>query len=169
MSKIIKNLLGETVEIKSEEELELENKKPEYHLFQDVLSSINLKHKHIFLEDEERAKKAYNAVVINMCLSRTSDSLPFAVELNTRGYLPARLQYDLLWHGLPAKKRFGQKPDDNSSEIVDMVSEYYNINTKRAKEYVDILTKEQIEEIAQRMNTGEITNDSTKRTRRKPK
>jgi hypothetical protein len=171
MSDSFFNLEGEEIVVKTQEEIDAENKFPGYDLFRDVMASLNFKTKHLFLEDPVAARKAYNAFVINLCYSYVdkfgkNDSVLYANEMNIRPGMDPRLQYDFYFHGLTKAARFGKGAHAEEINMLETVSDYYNCSLKKAKEMIDVLTPDQLETIKDRMFKGEVKNDKPKRGKR---
>ena len=139
-----------------------------YDIFRDILRSINTKSGHLLDKDPE-AVRDYLPFVINLVLSRVdkygkNDSILFANELNTRGYMSDKMQYDFLYYGLPKAARYGEPVKPESINNLELVMEYYQCSPKKAKEIVQVLTVEQIETIKGRMFTGEIKNVKSRKS-----
>jgi len=108
------------------------------------------------LDDEE--KKCCNNWLINKFISMNPDycELVDIVQKNTWILKPEylyRLYCDLLPKGFVFFKYIkSTKKKEYKLEEVKAVSTYYDISTKDAKEYIDVLPKEEVERITQQIN-----------------
>ena len=117
----------------------------------DWLNSINFTKKNL-LEEDPTAK--YPAFVVNKCLSGSLDSVLFANEMNKSHFLDPKLQYDFLLNSLRKKKRFAPWLKKGKVEDIDAVKKYYGYSNEKAQQALMILTKDQIEYIKGKLNTG---------------
>lgn len=115
------------------------------------LNSINLTKENIL--DEDPTEK-YPAFVVNKCMSGSIDSVLFANEMNKYHFLDSKLQYDFLLNSLRKKKRFAPWLKKGKVEDIDAVKKYYGYSNEKAQQALRILTKDQIEYIKGKLNTG---------------
>mgnify|MGYP001453970570 FL=1 len=115
------------------------------------LNSINFNKENIL--DEDPTEK-YPAFVVNKCLSGSLDSVLFANEMNKSHFLDPKLQYDFLLNSLRKKKRFAPWLKKGKIEDIDAVKKYYGYSNEKAQQALRILTKDQIEYIKGKLNTG---------------
>ena len=115
------------------------------------LNSINFNKENIL--DEDPTEK-YPAFVVNKCLSGSLDSVLFANEMNKSHFLDSKLQYDFLLNSLRKKKRFAPWLKKGKVEDIDAVKKYYGYSNEKAQQALRILTKDQIEYIKGKLNTG---------------
>jgi len=115
------------------------------------LNSINFNKENIL--DEDPTEK-YPAFVVNKCLSGSLDSVLFANEMNKSHFLDPKLQYDFLLNSLRKKKRFAPWLKKGKVEDIDAVKKYYGYSNEKAQQALRILTKDQIEYIKGKLNTG---------------
>ncbi len=125
--------------------------KHEYPL-KDYLNSINLKQGD--LSGDERAMKKYPAYVINKCLSSFIDTVMHANEMNASSHLDNDLQYQYFIHSVRKSKRFSPWDKKSKDCDLDLVKQYYGYNNEKAQQAMRILTKEQLEVIKLKLNTG---------------
>ena len=118
----------------------------------DYLNSINLKQGD--LSKDERAMKKYPAFVVNKCLSSFIDTVMHANEMNASSHLPNLLQYQYYIHSVRKSKRFSPWDKKSKNSDLDLVKKYYGYNTEKAQQAMRILTKEQLEVIRSKLNTG---------------
>ena len=125
--------------------------KHEYPL-KDYLNSINLKQGD--LSGDERAMKKYPAYVINKCLSSFIDTVMHANEMNASSHLDNDLQYQYFIHSVRKSKRFSPWDKKSKDCDLDLVKQYYGYNNEKAQQAIRILTKEQLDVIKLKLNTG---------------
>lgn len=92
-------------------------------------------------------EKQYNAFIVNKSLSYFDDTILFANEMNRAHHLFPSAQYDYLLNTIRSRKRFSKwiKPEKNDD--IDLISNFYEVNKQKAKQYIEILSKEQIDNI----------------------
>ena len=115
------------------------------------LNSINFNKENIL--DEDPTEK-YPAFVVNKCLSGSLDSVLFANEMNKSHFLDPKLQYDFLLNSLRKKRRFAPWLKKGKIDDIDAVKKYYGYSNEKAQQALRILTKDQIEYIKGKLNTG---------------
>ena len=118
----------------------------------DYLNSINLKQGD--LTNDALAMQKYPAFVINKCLMNHIDTVLYANEMNINSHLRNDMQYSFFIHSVRKSKRFSpwDKKDKNSD--LALVKKYYGYNTENAVAALRILSKEQLEVIKLKMDTG---------------
>ena len=117
----------------------------------DWLNSINFNKKNLY-EEDSTAK--YPAFVVNKCLSGSLDSVLFANEMNKFHHLDPKMQYDFYLNSLRKKKRFAPWLKKGKVEDLDAIKKYYGYSNEKAQQAMNILTKEQVKYIKQKLNTG---------------
>ncbi len=104
--------------------------------------------------DQENAK-SYSQHFINNGLSQYVDTILYANEMNCMG-LSDDMHFRYLINTIrPAKRRrtkWAKKKE--ADEIVEMVREYFQCNRTIAKQYMKVLTNEQIKTIKEKMQKG---------------
>lgn len=120
-------------------------------LFKDILPSLQLTKKYC-LEEE----KDYNPFMVNKSISYHDDGLFYAAEMNRYPDLPRRSQYDFYFHALKAKRRpFVKWAKPISLEDVDLVKQYFGYNDAKARDSLNILSKDQLVMIRKALTVGE--------------
>ena len=118
---------------------------------QDWLKSINLTKENL-LEEDPTLK--YPAFIVNKCLSGILDSVMFSNEMNKYPNLDPKLQYDFLLHSLRKRKRFAPWLKKDKISNLDAVKKYYRYSSEKALQAMRVLSKDQIEFIKKKLNTG---------------
>ena len=121
----------------------------------DWLNSINF-NKDNLIEEDPAVIKDYAPYIINRCLSGTIDSILFANEMNKYPNLDKDMQYNFYLNTLRKKKRFS--PWLRKDKVTDLqsVKQYYGYSNEKASQALKILSKQQLEFIRQRLDTGGI-------------
>ena len=117
------------------------------------LNSINNTKKNLIDEDPS-LEKEYPPYIINRCFSGHIDSIMFANELNKYPNLQKKLQYDFFLNSLRKKKRFSPWLRKDQIKNLDLIKQYYGYSNEKAKQVLNILTKEQLSFIRDRLETG---------------
>ena len=117
------------------------------------LNSINQTKKNLIDEDSSM-EKDYSPYVINRIYSGHLDSVMFANEMNKYHFLPKKIQYDFLLNSLRVKKRYAPWLRKDEIKDLDLVKRYYGYSNEKAKQALRILTKEQLNFIKSKFETG---------------
>lgn len=121
-------------------------------LFKELIPSIMSTKRYLINEDD--ALKTYNPFLINRAASQHIDSMLYANEMN-RYDLDKKLQYDYLFHSIRGQKRpWVTWAKKETSGDIDVVKACYQCSTQKAKEYLRILTTEQLKTIKEKMDIG---------------
>lgn len=105
--------------------------------------------------DDLQFVKQYNQFMINRILACNTDLIYLSVVADNLD-VPDNLHY-LFWHNIINKKfRFFRYPkkqsEDNSN--VELISNYYNVSKEKAIELLELLDKEQVNDIKKTYNYG---------------
>ena len=117
------------------------------------LNSINQSKKNLIDEDSS-LEKEYSPYIINRIYSGHLDSVLFANEMNMNHSLPKKMQYDFFINILRVKKRFSPWLRKDEIKDLDYVKRYYGYSNEKAKQALRILTKEQLNFIRSKFETG---------------
>ena len=118
----------------------------------DWLNSINFTKENL-LEDSSTVSE-YPPYIINRCLSGHLDCVLFANEMNKYSFLDKDMQYTFYLNTLRKKKRFS--PWLRKEKVTDLqsVKQYYGYSNEKASQALKILSKQQLDYIKQRLDTG---------------
>jgi hypothetical protein len=119
----------------------------------DWLNSINTGKNNLIDEDIDLEKK-YPSYIVNRCLSGHIDAVMFANEMNKHPNLAKKLQYDFFLNSLRKKKRYSPWLRKEQIENLELVKKYYGYSNEKAKQVLNILTREQLSFIRDRLETG---------------
>ena len=109
----------------------------------DFLSSIN----HV---------KAYTPFVVNRCLSYFADTLFHANEMNCSPWLDNKSQFDFYRLAVRKKKRFSPWLRKDTEENVTLIKQAYGYTESKAREVLNILSTEDLQEIRKALDTGGV-------------
>ena len=118
----------------------------------EFLNEINYGKKDIMIDDI--AEKKYAPFMVNRSLSYFQDTVLMANEMNKYAHLDNRLQFDFFINIVRKKRRFSKwvKPDTQSD--VEVVKEYYGYSNEKARQALFLLTKENLNELKQKVYKG---------------
>jgi len=116
----------------------------------DYVNSISFNKEYIEDKDD------YVPYLTNKALSHFGDTVFYADEMNRRGgNISSDLQYDYLYHSIPAKKRYSGKWHKNAeNEDLEIVKQEYKYSEKKAKEALQILNEDQLKILRQKYDFG---------------
>lgn len=117
----------------------------------EFLNSINENKIDIMTPDNE---KLYQPYLINHFLSGTLDTVFLANEMNRAPHLDKKMQYDFLRMTVRKKRRRTKWLKPSYIENLENVQRYFKYNITRAKEALNILTPEQLEQIKRFLDIG---------------
>ena len=119
----------------------------------DWLNSINQTKKNLIDEDPS-LEKEYAPYIINLIYSGHLDSVMFANKMNKYSFLPKKIQYDFYLNSLRSKKRFSPWLRKDKIKDLDYVKRYYGYSNEKAQQALKILTKQQLNFIRSKFETG---------------
>jgi hypothetical protein len=104
---------------------------------------------------DETTEKEYSPFLTNRSLSYHKDCILYANEMNKRHFLDKKLQFDFLINTVRAQKRpFAKWVKQEKNNDIECVSNYFNISNSKAREVLRLLTKEQIQQLKEKTDTG---------------
>ena len=118
----------------------------------DWLNSINFTKENLM--EDPSVKKDYAPFIINRCLSGHIDCILFANEMNKYHFLDKDIQYSFYLNSLRKKKRFSPWLRKDKVTDLECVKQYYGYSNEKASQALKILSKEQINFIKKRLDTG---------------
>lgn len=117
----------------------------------DYLDSINQTKEDIMTPENE---SKYNSYLINKYLSGRIDTVLPANVVNACPFMDKRLQYDYLRHVVRRKFRRVKWVKSEPVENIKLIQQYYKCNVVRAKEFLQVLSDEKINEIREFLDPG---------------
>jgi hypothetical protein len=131
----------------------------------DYLNAINDTKQNVIEDSDnpELAEKLYPSYLVNRGLSFFIDTVYLANEMNRHHHLENKMQFDFLINIVRKKKRFSKWFKAQPDEEVEAVMDYYGYSQDKARQVVDLLTKDQITQIIERQRKGGL-NDGISRS-----
>jgi len=125
----------------------------------DYVNSITHKKNNMMRESENDtlAEKDYNPWIVNKALSYFPDTVLHANLLNMYHHLENRPQYEFLLNSVRSKKRFSKWAKTDEDSDIDVICEYYKCNKLVAREYLNLLTVENLQYIKEKCSKGGTT------------
>ena len=120
----------------------------------DYLNAINFNKKNLMDSDDELWKKKYPAFIVNKILSGFRDCINLVSTVNYYHFLDKDIQFQFLLNSIRSKKRFSPFLRANKLKNIECVKEYYGYSNDKAKSALDILTKDQIKLIKEKLYKG---------------
>lgn len=121
----------------------------------DYLNAINFTKENLLDTEDTTWEKKYPPYIINKCLSMHYDCIAQANEMNGYPFLDKKVQFNFLINSIRKNKRFGGKwLSQTKLKNLEYIKEYYGYSNEKAKQAINILTVEQIEEIKQSLTKG---------------
>ena len=118
----------------------------------DYVNAVNYSKADIMVDD--LAEKDYVPFMVNRSLSYFNDTVLIANEMNIHHNIDHRLQFDFCINTIRKRKRFSKWHKASSSKDIDLLKSVYGYNTARAEEALNILNKDQLSILKDRMNHG---------------
>jgi len=114
----------------------------------DYLKAINESKENLLDTPDPTWAKKYPPFVINRCLSMFYDTIMHSNEMNGLHFLPKRMQFHYFINSIRKKRRFGGKwLSQTKLKDLALVKEYYGYSNSKAKEALNILSENHIENI----------------------
>jgi|TARA_B100000809_G_C14846987_1_gene426875 hypothetical protein len=121
----------------------------------DYLKAINETKENLLDTNDITWEKKYPPYVINRCMSMFYDTIMHSNEMNGLHFLPKRMQFHYFINSIRKKRRFGGKwLSQTKLKNLALVKEYYGYSNSKAKEALNILSKNQIENIKIKLIKG---------------
>jgi len=113
-----------------------------------------VKTKKSIIDSEELFQKEYAPFIINRVLANDPSTCLFAEVLNDNSFLDKKLQYDLIFYGLPKTNKYlgytkKQKLDVNE-EFIDFIRHEMGVSYKRAFEVLNIVGEDSIRSLIEK-------------------
>jgi len=121
----------------------------------DYLKAINETKENLLDTNDITWEKKYPPYVINRCMSMFYDTVMHSNEMNGLHFLPKRMQFHYFINSIRKKRRFGGKwLSQTKLKNLALIKEYYGYSNSKAKEALNILSKNQIENIKIKLIKG---------------
>ena len=120
----------------------------------EYLNAINFTKKDLTKSEDELWKKKYPAFIVNKLLSAFSDSIMLVNEMNRNHFIDKDMQFQFLLNSIRTKKRYSPFLRASKLKEIECVKEYYGYSNDIAKSALDILTKDEIKLIKEKLYKG---------------
>ncbi len=120
----------------------------------EYLNAINFTKKDLMASEDKLWVKKYPAFIVNKILSGFSDTIMLTNEMNRNHFLDKDMQFHFLINSIRSKKRYSPFLRASKFRNIEIVKEYYGYNNEKAKVALDILTKEQLKLIKEKLFKG---------------
>ena len=120
----------------------------------EYLNAINFTKKDIMKSEDELWRKKYPAFIVNKVLSAFSDTIMFVNEMNRNHFIDKDMQFQFLLNSIRTKKRYSPFLRASKLKEIECVKEYYGYSNDKAKSALDILTKDEIKLIKDKLYKG---------------
>ena len=120
----------------------------------EYLNAINFTKKNVMDSDDELWKKKYPAFIVNKMLSAFSDTIMLVNEMNRNHFIDKDMQFQFLLNSIRTKKRYSPFLRASKLKEIECVKEYYGYSNDKAKSALDILTKDEINLIKEKLYKG---------------
>jgi len=104
-------------------------------------------------EDKMWVKK-YPAFIVNKMLSGFQDTIMLVNEMNRNHFLDKDMQFQFLLNSIRSKKRYSPFLRASKLKDIECVKEYYGYNNEKAKTALDLLTKQELKLIKEKLYKG---------------
>jgi hypothetical protein len=104
---------------------------------------------------DEITEKDYTSFLVNRSLSYHKDCIMYANEMNRRHFLDKKLQNDFLLNTVRSQKRpFAKWAKVEKNDDLECIKQTYNFSDSKARDARRLLSKEQIQELKEKTDTG---------------
>ena len=105
-------------------------------------------------DNDALAEKGYNAFIVNRQFSYFPDTILVANEMNRNAHLDNKLQFSFLINMIRPRKRFTKWSKTEHHDDLEAVVQYFGYSYEKAKQVIDILSSQQIEQIKKKLERG---------------
>lgn len=119
----------------------------------DFVNAINTTKKNLIAENPH-LEGEYNPFIVNRALSYHIDTIHVANIMNINNHISNKMQFDFLINIVRPRKRFAKWIKPDKSKDLDAIVEFYNCSYVRAKEYLEILSDNDLTIIKTKLNKG---------------
>ena len=120
----------------------------------EYLNAINFTKKNLMDSDDLLWQKKYPAFIVNKILSGFQDCVMLVNEMNRNHFVDKDMQFQFLLNSIRSKKRYSPFLRSSKLKDLDVIKEYYGYNNDKAKTALDILTKDEVKLIKEKLFKG---------------
>jgi hypothetical protein len=106
------------------------------------------------LKDGDELISQYKPYIINKCLASYPDCILLVNEMNLNSNLDSDMQYNFYINTVRKKRRYTPWVNKDKIDHLDNVKRYYKYSTSKALKALEILTKEELQFINEKLDTG---------------
>lgn len=124
----------------------------------DFVNDILYKKKNLIKNSDnpDLAETFYNPFLTNKALSFHIDTILYANAINQHPKLEKKLQYDFYLNTIRPIRRQSKWIKDEDHSNVEIISAYFKCNPTRAREILEVLTPDAIEDIKRKQIEGGV-------------
>ena len=100
------------------------------------------------------AEKDYIPFLVNRGLSFFQDTVIQVNEMNRLHFIDNKLQFDYLLNNIRPRKRWSKWLKPDKIDNLEVVKTYFGFGNEKAKEALEVLTSENIEDIKSKLAKG---------------
>ena len=108
------------------------------------------------MKNDPFAEKDYIPFLVNRGLSFFQDTILQVNEMNRNHFLDNKLQFDYLINNIRPRKRWSKWLKPEKIDNLELVKLYFGFGNEKAKEALEVLTNEDIEEIKSKLAKGGV-------------
>ena len=120
----------------------------------EYLNAITFTKKNLMDSDDLLWQKKYPAFIVNKILSGFQDCIMLVNEMNRNHFVDKDMQFQFLLNSIRSKKRYSPFLRSSKLKDLDVIKEYYGYNNDKAKTALDILTKDEVKLIKEKLFKG---------------
>lgn len=121
----------------------------------DYLNAVNHTKVPLLDTDDDSIEKGYVPFVVNRCLSYFPDTIFYVNEMNIRPDTSKKMQFDFYLNSLRKRKRFSKWLKRENPDDLQAVMDYFEYSEAKAREALNVLSKETVSEIVDMMSKRE--------------
>ena len=114
------------------------------------------------MKNDSLAEKDYISFLVNRGLSFFQDTVIQVNEMNRLHFLDNKLQFDYLLNNIRPRKRWSKWLKPDKIDNLELVKEYFGFGNEKAKEALEVLTNENIEDIKSKLAKGGMEKNDSK-------
>ena len=108
------------------------------------------------MKNDPFAEKEYIPFLVNRGLSFFQDTVIQVNEMNRNHFLDNKLQFDYLINNIRQRKRWSKWLKPEKIDNLELVKLYFGFGNEKAKDALEVLTNEDIEEIKSKLAKGGV-------------
>ena len=108
------------------------------------------------MKNDPFAEKDYIPFLVNRGLSFFQDTILQVNEMNRNHFLDNKRQFDYLINNIRPRKRWSKWLKPDKIDNLELVKLYFGFGNEKAKEALEVLTIENIEEIKSKLARGGV-------------